>query len=269
MSKPPRLPDELADFAERGQAAQRAVNLQLAADELRAREFARLAATVTPRLDMLRSMSLGAFRSQVAMMMERLGHSLVTDPSAADLVTIKDGEKFIVACARPGEIAATPRRDLARLHDAVVAGNAKAGLFITPRGFTGDAVEYAATAPVRLIDGEMLVRLMQRSLRGVTPAETYKAMCRQCGDVVQHRLDKGEALRCSSGHLVPPTIARAALIPPEPRAPAAGERQAHAPRPGRHRRMTAKAVNKRRRRAHQHKRANALRHRPGDPGPHD
>ena len=264
--KPPRLPDELAGFVERGQAAQRAVNLQLAAEDLREQEFARLAATVTPRLDMLRSMSLGAFRSQVAMMMERLGHSLVTDPSAADLVTIKDGEKFIVACARPGDLAATPRRDLARLHDAVVAANAKAGLFITPRGFTGDAVEYAAAAPVRLIDGEMLVRLMQRSLRGVAPAETYKAMCRQCGDVVEHSIDKGEALPCSSGHLIPPTIARAALIPPEPRAPAAGERPAHAPRHGRPKRMTAKAVNKRRRRAHMHKLARRL---AADPGPHD
>lgn len=45
---------------------------------------------------------------------------------------------------------------------------------------------------------------------------TAQAMCRQCGEIVQHRLDSDEARRCGNGHLVAPTIARAELVKPRP-----------------------------------------------------
>ena len=44
--------------------------------------------------------------------------------------------------------------------------------------------------------------------------QIYKAMCRQCGDIVQHPLDNDEAKRCGNGHFVAPTIARAGLAKP-------------------------------------------------------
>ena len=62
--------------------------------------------------------------------------------------------------------------------------------------------------------------------------QSYKAMCRQCGDIVQHRLDSDEAKRCGNGHFVAPTIARAELVKPrqtEPGGTAAG--LTPAPRP--------------------------------------
>jgi hypothetical protein len=48
----------------------------VAAAELRRQEFARIAATVTPTLDSLRVMTLARFRDEIALMMERLGHTI-------------------------------------------------------------------------------------------------------------------------------------------------------------------------------------------------
>ena len=56
------------------------MNFDTAADELRRREFTRLADAVTPRPEQLRSMTPGELRTEHAMMWERLGHTLVTGP---------------------------------------------------------------------------------------------------------------------------------------------------------------------------------------------
>jgi hypothetical protein len=34
--------------------------------------------------------------------------------------------------------------------------------------------------------------------------KTYKTMCQQCGDIMQHWLDSDEAKRCGNGHFVAP-----------------------------------------------------------------
>lgn len=62
---------------------------------------------------------------------------------------------------------------------------------------------------------------------------TCRAMCRQCGAIVQHRLDRerDEARPCSNGHPVAPTIARGMLLPPWPGANGARSAQEPAPRP--------------------------------------
>jgi hypothetical protein len=63
--------------------------------------------------------------------------------------------------------------------------------------------------------------------------QTYQAMCCQCGEIVQHRLDReqDEARPCSNGHAVAPTIARDMLLPPKPAAPGTGSGKQPAPRP--------------------------------------
>ena len=86
---------------------------------------------------------------------------------------------------------------------------------LRPRGFTLDAEAYAATAPLKLVDGPKLVASITRSMEGVTLPESYQAMCRQCGEIVQHTLTGTDAIPCSNGHAVAPTIARAALVMPK------------------------------------------------------
>ncbi len=131
--------------------------------------------------------------------------------TAADLVTAKDGKKYVVAFASMTDTAPTPLGHVTRLHSLVAAANAAAGFLHPPRGFTRGG-RHAATAPLKLVDGPKLVASIKRSMTDATLPDTYKAMCRQCGEIVTHKLDRGEAVPCSNGHSVAPTIARAALV---------------------------------------------------------
>src|SRR5882762_5242138 len=120
-----------------------------AADQLRQREFARLSDTVTPRIEALRSMTLSAFGNEIALMLERLGHTIIT--TAPDLVTTKAGRKYITACANPLDTTptkATKSPAIARLHAAIVKANAAGGFYVTPHSFTPYAEHYAATLPM-------------------------------------------------------------------------------------------------------------------------
>ena len=233
---------------------------EVAANELRRQEFARLADALPLRLEALRALTPAAFRAEIALMAERFGYEIAGDPSAVDLVIIRAGDKRIVACSSPGDVAPVSMQALARLHDAIITANAASGFYATARSFTEGAEDYAASAPIRLIGGRLLARLMRRSKAGKTLPETYRAMCRLCGDVVRHRLDQTDALPCANGHLVAPTIARATLLPrrEKPAAEHAASRQPGAkPRP---RNMSAKAQRRRAIKAHNHQlRARAVR----------
>jgi len=156
----------------------------IAADELRRQELAHLADTLTPRIEALRLMTPSAFRAVIALMMERLGHTIITDPSAPDLVTTKAERKFIIACARPTDLAPTGTLDLARLHDAVIATNAQRGIYVTARTFTAQAEQFSKTASIDLVNGARLIKGLDHSLSGVLLPPIYKAMCRQCGAIV-------------------------------------------------------------------------------------
>ena len=227
------------------------MNFAIAAAQLRQREFARLSATVAPRIEALRSSTLSAFRNEIALMLERLGHVIIT--TAPELVTTKAGRKYMTMCANPLEAAPTKSPAVARLHAAIVRANAAGGFYVTPRSFTPDAEHYAASMPmISLVDGELLNRSMQRSLRGVALPQTYRAMCCQCGETVQHRLDKAHAIACGNGHLVPATIARDSLVKPRQPTPAAppDAKPKPAPKLIKFRNMHPKAQIKRRMRAH-------------------
>jgi Restriction endonuclease len=185
--------------------------LARAADELQQREYSRLAAAQVPSVEGLRFLGGRQLRARVALMLEHLGYELLTPDTASDVVATKDGKKYLMAFAPPTELAPTHTNHLTRLHRAVIDANAASGFFITPRGFTRDAEAYAATAPLKLVDGPQLVASLKRSMAGVTQPDSYKAMCRTCGEIVTHRLDHAEAVSCANGHAVAPTIAQAAL----------------------------------------------------------
>lgn len=202
-------------------------NFAVAADALRAREFSRLAAAVVPTLQALRLLSARQLRAKVAAMLQRLGYELVTSENTADLVTTKDGKKYLVAFGPAADPAPIPVRELSRLHSAVVAANAAAGFFVTTRGFAPDAEAYGATTPLKLVDGPKLVASITRSMEGVTMPESYHAQCRQCGEIVHHTLARAEAIPCRNGHPVAPTIARAELVMPKPKEGAPGYKPPH------------------------------------------
>ena len=210
------------------------MNFAAPADQLRRQEIARLTDTLTPRLEALRSMTTQGFRSVIALMLERFGHTIISNPEAPELVSVKLEKKFVTACARPANLAPIGTRDLVRLHDAVIAANAQRGFFITAHSFTDQAEKYAESAPIDLFNGARLIKALNQSRKHVLLPQTYKAMCQQCGEIVQHRLDReqDEARPCGNGHLVAPTIARAMLLPPRPTATSSGDNKTKpAPRP--------------------------------------
>ncbi len=120
-----------------------------AAEVLRQQEFSRLAAGIVPTLDGLRALNARQLRARVATMLEQLGYELLTTDSAADLLAMKDGAKYVIAFASTTEIKPTQQNHITRLHSAVIDANAAAGFYITTRGFTRDAEAYAATAPLK------------------------------------------------------------------------------------------------------------------------
>ncbi len=181
------------------------------AEVLRQQEFSRLSADTVPTLESLRFLNPRQLRARVANMLERLGYELLTAETTKDLLAIKDDRKHVVAFAATTDQLPTQVNHLTRLHQAIIAANAASGFYVTTRGFSRDAEDYAKTAPIKLVDGPKLVASIKRSMEGMPAPESYKAMCRECGDIVAHRLDKAEAITCSSGHAVAPTIARASL----------------------------------------------------------
>jgi hypothetical protein len=234
------------------------VNFAPAADQLRRQEIARLMQYVTPPVEALRSLTPGPFRELIADMVERLGHTVINNPTAPNLVTTKDGRKYIIACATPSDPAPAGTREIGRLHDTVITANAQRGIYVTTRSFTPDAQDYAKTAPIDLVDGAKLAQSLERSNAGATLPSSYKAMCHQCGALVQHNLDTGEALPCINGHMVTPTIARATIE--RPRHP----RQPEPSQPSQWRDMSPKAQRRRQIRAHNHKvRARAIKQQRG------
>jgi len=240
------------------------MNFARAAAELHRQEFARLAATVTPRPEQLRSMSAGELRTENALMWERLGHELHTGPDAAELVTTRNGRKYITMCANPADLAPAMSSALRRLRDRVVAAGAERGFFVSVRGFTPDAQHFADSAPVQLIDGAQFIEALNRSRKGMLLPQTYKAMCHDCGDIIEHRLSSDEAKRCANGHFVAPTIAKPELVkprqPPAPGQPVTGPAPGHKPKIVRVRNMSAKAQRRRAMKARSHKlRARAIR----------
>src|SRR5271166_978153 len=149
-------------------------------------------------------------------MLERLGYEVITDPGSPEFVVTREGCKSIVACALPSDVEPVRTRDLARLHAAIINANAETGFYVTTRALTPEAEEYVATAAIRLVDGNQLAASMTRSREGSKLPETYQAMCRQCGQIIQHRLDWAGALPRANGHPVAPTIASATLFQRQP-----------------------------------------------------
>src|ERR1700730_7621979 len=116
------------------------MNFDHTAAQLDREEYARIRAAVTPRLEAFCSMTRDEFRDEIAGMVERLGHELIT--LAPELVTVKDGRKYIIACATPADRLPVKTPAIRHLHHAVTAGNAARGIYVTPRRFTPDAEYY-------------------------------------------------------------------------------------------------------------------------------
>src|SRR5262249_59515738 len=67
-------------------------------------------------------------------------------------------------------------------------------------------IEFARIVPIELIDRNELVRLMFASKPAAANDDLYRSMCRQCGEIVEHRLRTHLSVKCPNGHEVVPTL---------------------------------------------------------------
>ena len=184
--------------------------IDAAADGLRNDEQVRLAKSLVPSIKELRGLTPQHFEDEVARMFGRLGYEVrqtsYTNDGGRDAILTKDGRKYLVECKRYGESGLSGRPDLQKFHSAIITDRAVSGFFVTAGRFTKEAKEFAATVPIKLVDQNELVRMMFDSKPAAADDDSYRSMCRQCEDIVSHRLRAPRSVKCRNGHEIAPIL---------------------------------------------------------------
>jgi tetratricopeptide (TPR) repeat protein len=187
--------------------------LTAAADELQRSEASRLESMLNDSklsfsIDQLRSMSPWDFEDIVARMFERMGFTVQQTPKVKDggrdAILTKDGKKFL-ECKRYKDGSVSGEPQLRGLHSVMTTDRADGGYFVTAGGFSKDAIAFSKTVNIKLVDQCELTRMMLECSPDATKVDTYKVMCRTCGEIVNHRLTSKLDVKCCSRHRVAPT----------------------------------------------------------------
>ena len=196
---------------------QRQQRIDAAADRLRNDERLRLAKSVVWSIREMRGFTPQRFEDEVAGMFSRLGYEVKQTPytkdGGRDGILKKDGKKFLYECKKYGKGSFSGRPDLQRFHSAIITDDAAFGFFVTTGRFTKDAIEFAATVPIKLIDQSELVRMMFDSKPDAEEDVSYRSMCRQCEDIVSHHLRAALSIKCRNGHEIAPTLDKDSILP--------------------------------------------------------
>lgn len=152
-----------------------------AADELHRQEIARLKDFVAPSLKSLRGMTPADIRAVIGVMLQSFGHKLITDPSMSELlVTGRNDQKFLIACATPTNPAPTKLTALCEFHSRIIAANTVKGFYITPRRFAREAEQFAASAGMKLFDGPRNSSSRSSAARPISYCRTPTRPCAAC-----------------------------------------------------------------------------------------
>jgi transcription elongation GreA/GreB family factor len=190
--------------------------IDIAADRLQHNERRRLTESLVPSIEELRAGSWQYFENEMARTFERLGFIVEQTPyvkdHGRDAILRKDGKKYLLECKKYEEGNVSGRRDLQIFHSAIIMDRAVSGFFVTTGGFTRDAIEFSKTIPIRLIYQNDLVRMMFNSRLRATNDDAYRSMCRECGDIVGHKLRMQLSVKCRNGHEVPSPLNRESVL---------------------------------------------------------
>jgi Restriction endonuclease/Topoisomerase DNA binding C4 zinc finger len=178
-----------------------------AADKLKTDEYARLTKLRTHKIEFLLRLTPGEFEEIVGDMYRKFGYEVertpMTNDFGRDLILKKDGKKTFVECKRYDRDSPIGRRPLQLFYGVMVNMKADAGIFVTTSSFAKTAVNFAGETGIKLIDGYELAALMTQAFPGDGSADEYRAMCRECGDVVAFNLrDSITEMSCKNSHIV-------------------------------------------------------------------
>ena len=184
-----------------------AEKIRVAADGLQTDEYTRLTKLRTHKIDFLLRLTPGEFEEIVGDMYRKFGYSVertpMTNDFGRDLILKKDGKKTFVECKRYDRDTPIGRRPLQLFYGVIVNMKADAGVFVTTSSFAKTAVNFAGETNIKLIDGFELAALMAQAFPGDGSADEYRAMCRECGDVVVFNLrEPTTEISCKNSHTV-------------------------------------------------------------------
>ena len=181
--------------------------IRVAADKLQTEEYTRLTKLRTHKIDFLLRLSPAEFEEVVGDMYRRFGYSVertpMTNDFGRDLILRKDGKTGFVECKRYDKDMSIGRRPLQQFYGVIVNMHADFGIFVTTSYFAKTAVAFAGETDIQLVDGYALAEKMVVAFPGEGSADEYRAMCRDCEDIVVFNLrDPVPEIMCRNGHLV-------------------------------------------------------------------
>ena len=150
-------------------------------------------------IESIRAMPWQEFELLVGEAFRRLGFQVseLGGPGAdggVDLVLFKEGKKYIVQCKRwkTFTVSVQPVREL---YGVMHAQGADGCIFVSSGRYTRDAMEFAHSKPIELLDGPRLVRivrLVQDAVPVIPEAEVTPSLvsCPVCGGAMVKRLAK-------------------------------------------------------------------------------
>lgn len=163
----------------------------------------------TDGIDDIRSMTWRQFESIVGEAFRRRGYFVMENAvdgadGGVDLILRKESQKFLVQCKqwKKHTVGVRPVRELFGL---VSAREAEGGFFVTSGNYTQDAIAFAKTSGIELIDGSALLRMVEEARQGepfLDPTNTHSRAtttfsigadtpsCPQCGGLMVARTAK-------------------------------------------------------------------------------
>ena len=120
-------------------------------------------------LGQLRRLRYREFQSRVAAAFARRGYEIGRKCRGVDLVLIKDGRRYFVACKQWKQFNVSAQQ-LIRLQQRMTEEAASGGFFISAGVFTRDARTFAAEMNIELIGGVSLQRFLESEETHKSPA---------------------------------------------------------------------------------------------------
>ena len=182
-----------------------------AARRLAAKEKQRLVKRIRRGYDLLK-LSPRAFEDHISDLFRHMGYEVTQTPPTndrgRDAIARRDGETYLIECKRWARKQSIGRRDLQVFHSAIIEEGAVGGFFVSTGRFGKTAREFVEGKGIELIDETGIVDLMKIHMPyNPDEADTYRAMCRECGSIVERHLSRPkQAIYCMRSHKVMPSM---------------------------------------------------------------
>jgi restriction system protein len=145
-------------------------------------------------LHAIRDLSWQAFELLISEAYRRQGYKVEETPAGADggvdIILNKNKRTFFVQC-KHWKNQKVGVKEVRELNGVVAAKGAYNGILVTSGNYTTDAIEFAATAGIELIDGKALIKLIpQIDSQHFETKQEQSPLCPKCGDAMVKRTAK-------------------------------------------------------------------------------